>query len=65
MERLARERGNRASLPFVHEERAELALLLDDEATRVRELREALRLFLELGAPLRAEQIGARLREDK
>ena len=62
-ERLARERGSRASLPFVHEERAELARLLGDEATRTRELREAQRLFLEMGAPLRAEQIEARLRE--
>ena len=62
-ERLAREQGHRVSLPFVHEERAELALLLGDEATRARELREAQRLFLEMGAPLRAEQIEARLRE--
>ena len=61
VERLARERGHRIGLPFVHEERAELALLLGDEATRVRELREAQRLFLEMGEPLRAEQIEARL----
>jgi tetratricopeptide (TPR) repeat protein len=62
-ERLARERGRRVSLPFVHEERAELALLLGDQATHVRELGEAQRLFLEMGAPLQAERIGARLRE--
>jgi hypothetical protein len=61
-ERLARERGDRASLPFVHEERAELALLLGDEATRARELREAQRLFLEMGAPLQAERIEVKLR---
>jgi hypothetical protein len=62
-ERLARERGYRASLPFVHEERAELALLLGDEATREHELREAQRLFLEMGASLQAERIEAKLRE--
>jgi adenylate cyclase len=62
-ESLVRERGRRVSLPFVHEERAELALLLGDEATRARELAEARRLFLEMGAPLQAERIGTRLRE--
>jgi adenylate cyclase len=62
-ESLAREQGQRVSLPFVHEERAELALLLGDEATRARELREAQRLFLEMGAPLQAERIEAKLRE--
>jgi len=62
-ERLACELGHRVSLPFVHEERAELARLLGDEAMRARELREAQRLFLEMGAPLRAEQIEARLRD--
>jgi tetratricopeptide (TPR) repeat protein len=63
VERLAHERGHRVGLPFVHEERAELALLLCDEATRTRELGEARRLFLEMGAPLQAERIEARLRE--
>jgi hypothetical protein len=35
----------------------ELARLTGDEAARERELREAQRLFLEIGAPIRAEQV--------
>ncbi len=38
-------------------ERAELARLAGDEAARQRELREAHRLFLEIGAPIRAAEI--------
>jgi hypothetical protein len=44
-------------VPFLHVERAELARLRGDEATRERELREAHRLFTEMGAPIRAEQV--------
>ena len=37
-------------------ERAELARLVGDENAHQRELREAHRLFTEIGAPIRAEQ---------
>ena len=47
--------------PFLHVERAELARLTGDEAARDRELREAQRLFLDIGAPIRAEQIAKEL----
>lgn len=39
--------------PHVYLERAELARLTGDEAGRERELREAHRLFIEMGAPIR------------
>jgi len=48
-----------AYAPFLSLERAELARLLDDEATCQRELREALRLFTAMGATGRAERIEA------
>jgi tetratricopeptide (TPR) repeat protein len=60
-ERLARARGDRSSLPFLHEERAELARLLGDEVARERELREARRLFAEIGAPLQVERLAREL----
>jgi hypothetical protein len=34
---------------------------IGDETTRQRELREAHRLFLEIGAPIRAEQVAKEL----
>jgi hypothetical protein len=43
--------------PFLHVERAELARLLGDDETRQNELREAHRLFVEIGAPIRAAAI--------
>jgi hypothetical protein len=46
---------------FLHVERAELARLVGDEAARERELREAHRLFTEIGAPIRAEQVAKEL----
>jgi tetratricopeptide (TPR) repeat protein len=46
--------GAKSYEPFLHVERAELARLNGDEAARQRELREAQRLFLEIGAPIRA-----------
>jgi hypothetical protein len=49
--------------PFVWVERAELARLAHDETARQRELREAHRLFLEIGAPIRAEQVAKELAE--
>ena len=51
----------RAYAPFVHVERAALARLLGDETTRERELREAHRLFTEMGATARAEQVAREL----
>ena len=46
----AKETGQRCHEPFIHEERAELARLQGDAATRERELREAVRLFKEMEA---------------
>jgi tetratricopeptide (TPR) repeat protein len=42
-------------------ERAELARLAGDEAARQRELRDAHRLFLEIGAPIRAAEVAKEL----
>jgi tetratricopeptide (TPR) repeat protein len=53
--------GAKSYEPFLHLERAELARLVGDEATRQRELREAHRLFLEISAPIRAEQVAQEL----
>jgi hypothetical protein len=53
--------GAKSYEPLLHVERAELARLTGDEATRRRELREAHRLFLEIGAPIRAEQVAREL----
>jgi hypothetical protein len=53
--------GAKSYEPFLHVERAELARLTGDEATRQLELREAQRLFLEIGAPIRAEQVAKEL----
>jgi hypothetical protein len=47
--------------PFLHVERAELARLIGDATTRVRELREAHRLFTAMGATGHAERLGAEL----
>jgi hypothetical protein len=44
---------------FLHVERAELARLNGD--ARQRELREAQRLFLEIGSPIRAERVAREL----
>jgi hypothetical protein len=58
-EELKRPRGVsfRCREPIVHEISAELARLRGDEATRGRELREAHRLFVEMGATGHAERI--------
>ncbi len=53
--------GAKSYEPFLHVERAELAQLNGDDSTRQRELREAHRLFLEIGAPIRAEQVAKEL----
>jgi class 3 adenylate cyclase/tetratricopeptide (TPR) repeat protein len=48
--------------PELHELRAELARVCQDEAGRERELREARRLYLEMGATAHAERVQAALR---
>ena len=53
--------GAKSYEPFLHVECAELARLLGDETARRRELCEAHRLFLEIGAPIRAEQVARNL----
>jgi len=41
--------------------RAELARLTGDESARERELREAHRLFTEIGAPIRAAEVAKKI----
>jgi adenylate cyclase len=53
--------GAKSYEPFLHVERAELARLTGDEATRERELREAHRIFTEIGAPIRAAEVAKEL----
>jgi tetratricopeptide (TPR) repeat protein len=55
--------GAKSYEPFLHVERAELARLQGNEATRERELREAHRLFTEMGAPIRAAEVAKELGE--
>jgi hypothetical protein len=59
--RASREIGHKWAEPFIYLERAELARLSDDEAARQRELREAHRLFTEIGAPIRAAEVAKEL----
>jgi class 3 adenylate cyclase/tetratricopeptide (TPR) repeat protein len=61
-EALVETTGIRAWQPFLHVERAELAGLLGDAAARERELREAYRLFSEMGAAGHAARLAAELR---
>jgi adenylate cyclase len=58
---LIHETGARALAPLVHEERARLARMLDDEPGCERGLREAHRLFTELGAAGHAERLAREL----
>jgi adenylate cyclase len=58
---LAADTGARAFEPHVYVERAALAQLAGDEVTHHRELREAHRVFLEIGAPIRAAEIAKEL----
>jgi hypothetical protein len=53
--------GAKTFEPFLHVERAELARLYGDQATRRSELREAHRLFTEIGAPIRAAEVAKEL----
>jgi len=62
-ESLIADTGARVYAPELHVERGRFAQLLGDEASRVRELREAERLFREMGAPLRAAAIVRELGE--
>jgi tetratricopeptide (TPR) repeat protein len=58
---LARDTGAKAFEPLIHVERAELARQSGDEEEHERELREAHRLFTEIGATARAEQMAKEL----
>jgi adenylate cyclase len=58
---LIEETEARSYTPFVHEERAELARLLGDDVTRERELREAHRLYTEMGATGHAQRLAREL----
>jgi class 3 adenylate cyclase/tetratricopeptide (TPR) repeat protein len=58
---LARDTGARAFEPLVHVELAELARQSGDQGGRERELREAHRLFAEIGASGHAEHLAAEL----
>ena len=60
-EKAVTELKNSAQTPRIHEERAELARLLSDDATCKRELREAHRLFVEMGATGHAERLAKEL----
>jgi hypothetical protein len=53
--------GAKSYEPFLHVERAELARLTGDEARHELELREAHRLFTEIGAPIRAAEVAKEL----
>jgi class 3 adenylate cyclase/tetratricopeptide (TPR) repeat protein len=61
LDQLVRQQGMKFSEPFVSLERAELARLTGNEAARQRELREAHRLFVEIGAPIRAAEVAKEL----
>jgi hypothetical protein len=54
---LAKETEAKSYEPFVRVELAELARVTGDDHGRERELREAHRLFIEIGAPLRADAL--------
>ncbi len=51
--------GLRAFAPQIHLERGRLTLTTGDEAAYARELEAAHRLFLEIGAPARAEEVAS------
>jgi len=60
-EALTEETGLLSNAPVIHLERARLARAVGDEGARERELREAERLFTEMGAPIRAAQVAKEL----
>jgi tetratricopeptide (TPR) repeat protein len=59
--RLSRQTELKQIEPFLCVERAELARLAHDDKARQRELREAHRLFTEIGAPIRAAEVAKEL----
>jgi hypothetical protein len=59
--RSTREIGAKSWEPWICLERAELARLSGDDITRQQELRDAHRLFLEIGAPIRAAEVAKEL----
>jgi hypothetical protein len=61
VEQLIAETGARIYLPDVHLARAELARVAGDEVARQRELREAHRLFTEMGATGHAARLAKEL----
>ena len=61
LSRLARTTKMKTFEPLVCVERAELARLSGDDATRTRELRQAHQLFMEIGAPIRAAEVAKEL----
>jgi class 3 adenylate cyclase/tetratricopeptide (TPR) repeat protein len=54
--------GAESRLPLIHVARAELARAIDDREARATELREAHRLFTEIGAPIRAAEVAKELK---
>ena len=58
---LVRNTGARAREPLIRLARAELARVIGDDVSRRSELREAHRLFLEIGAPIRAAEVAKEL----
>jgi hypothetical protein len=58
---LIEETGARVREPVLHERRGELACLGGDPAARERELREAVRLYAEMGATWHAERVEGEL----
>ncbi len=58
---LIEEHGILLFAPTLHERRAQLAALLGDAAGRERELREAHRLYTEMGATGHAERVAREL----
>ena len=58
---LVEDTGTRCYEPCVHEERARLAHLLDDVTRHEHELREAHRLYTEIGAAGHAERLATEL----
>ena len=58
---LVGETGAKALEPFIRVGLGNLARLAGDEATREHELREAHRLFNEIGAPIRAAEVAKEL----
>jgi hypothetical protein len=53
--------GAKTLEPFIRLELANLARLRGEETVRARELRAAHRLFLEIGAPIRAAEVAKEL----